>query len=76
MQLRDYLTSRNLSFTAFAAQVGVVHTTVMRWCDGVSEPRPEHIKRIEEATGGLVTAAEVAPRWAAVFTPTIVCMAD
>lgn len=60
MKLADYLKANNESAATFAEKIGVDKSTVSRWleptADRVFRPRWAQIKKIEEVTGGLVTA--------------------
>jgi predicted transcriptional regulator len=58
MQLREYLASENLTASAFARQVGVTHSTVLRWIEGMP-PKRDAVIRITEATRGKVTALDL-----------------
>lgn len=61
MTLPDYLTQSGLTASAFAALVGVNVSTVTRWARGERWPRPEQIIRVEQVTGGQVTAQDFLP---------------
>ena len=56
MTLADFLTSRDLSLTAFAAQIGVSTETVRRYRDGTRIPEKEIMTTIFTATDGAVSA--------------------
>jgi DNA-binding transcriptional regulator YdaS (Cro superfamily) len=70
MNLSSYLNDTGTSVQAFARRIGVAHTTVARWISGEMEPRAKAVRLVVEATGGRVTAAELAPRAAATFAST------
>jgi DNA-binding transcriptional regulator YdaS (Cro superfamily) len=58
MRLSEFLAARGSTATAFAAQVGVAHTTVLRWADGRLFPSRGSMQRIMAATRGVVTAQD------------------
>lgn len=55
MQLKQFLSERNLTHTAFAKVIGVTTKTAWRYAHGERIPRPNIMARIVEATGGAVT---------------------
>ncbi|GLK69210.1 helix-turn-helix domain-containing protein [Hansschlegelia plantiphila] len=55
MTLSGYLAKTGLSHSAFAALIGTSQAAVSRYVLGKRTPRPEHMARITEATGGQVT---------------------
>lgn len=58
MTLAEYLSETDTTLVAFAEQLGVAHTTVMRWRDGTVEPTLDRIRDIHRVTGGRVTVAD------------------
>ena len=54
MRLGDWLAERQMTREQFGALVGVDHSAVTKWVHG-RMPRREHLAKIREATGGLVT---------------------
>lgn len=58
MKLIDYMKDKGLTDAAFGAKVGVDRATVSRWRRGVFRPDWDIIEKIEEATGGMVTAKD------------------
>lgn len=57
MNLKDYLSSANLTFEQFAKQIGVSHArTVQRYVTGERIPDREIMAKIATSTRGLVTA--------------------
>ena len=65
MTLDDWMAQNGVTCTDFGAELGVAHTTVVRWRRRLIEPRGEMIERVVRATRGAVTPAELAPRAAA-----------
>jgi DNA-binding XRE family transcriptional regulator len=61
MKLEQYMKIRNLTDGAFAAQVGVTTTTVLRWRRGDTCPDWDIIPAIIAATDGVVTANDFVP---------------
>jgi len=59
MKLRDWRHSRGISVKTLANQLGVSDVTLRAYETGARRPRPEAAKRIEDATNGEVTAAEL-----------------
>ena len=62
MHLREYLRppiGRTISDTDFARQIGKPVSVVNRWANGLAMPKPDNLKLITEATGGLVTADDM-----------------
>ncbi len=64
MKLADYLKENSITAASFAEMIGVDKSTVCRWIepagDKVYRPRWDHIRKIEEITGGLVKANDFA----------------
>lgn len=56
MKLSDYLAEKQIEKAAFAATLGVTMMAVHQWLAGTRIPRPEFIRKIADATDGLVTA--------------------
>lgn len=56
MQLRDYLTSKDVTPAQFADRIGVSLVTVNRYLAGTRRPEWHVLGRIVKATDGLVTA--------------------
>lgn len=54
MRLSQYLAEQKQTPTAFARQLGVAHTTVMRWASGDVSPTMEWMEQIAQETGGAV----------------------
>jgi len=54
MRLRQYLSDKDITIPAFAAQIEVSVQSVHRYVNGERLPRPEVMERIKSATGGLV----------------------
>jgi DNA-binding transcriptional regulator YdaS (Cro superfamily) len=54
--------------TELARQLGVSHTTVIRWCDGTRIPRSEMMDRIRAETGGAVQPNDFFKRAAVIVT--------
>lgn len=61
MKLSEFLSDNGMSRADFAAAVGVSHVAITRYLAGKRIPRPEHIRRIKELTGGAVTADDFMP---------------
>ncbi len=58
MHLRDYLKPKDgkrIPASVLAEEIGVAHTTVLRWADGTIQPGAEALRKIHAATGGAVT---------------------
>ncbi len=55
MTLGNSLVSRNTSMAAFAAMVDTTTATISRVADGSVVPRKDLMRRIHDATDGLVT---------------------
>jgi transcriptional regulator with XRE-family HTH domain len=55
MKLKDYLTQRKITSSAFAKVIGVETSTVTRLASGETVPSPRVMRAIIAATGGLVT---------------------
>ncbi len=55
MKLNDFLIAEGTSMGQFAKAVGTTTATVSRIADGTVVPRRALMKRINQATGGLVT---------------------
>ncbi len=56
MKLADYLNGKNLTVTAFAAQIERAPSTVSRIVKGQVHPDPQTMQAIITATDSLVTA--------------------
>jgi transcriptional regulator with XRE-family HTH domain len=54
MQLRQYLTKRNIPIPAFAERIGVSTQAVHRYLTGERMPRRDVMERIKVETGGAV----------------------
>jgi transcriptional regulator with XRE-family HTH domain len=54
MRLSDFLTETQTKPAVFARQLGVAHTTVMRWASGDVSPSLDAMERIAKATEGRV----------------------
>lgn len=62
MDLRTYLTERNITPSAFAREVGVTPQAMHRYVNGQRWPRGDKARRIEELTGGEVSASDLLPK--------------
>lgn len=60
-KLAAYLARTFTSDAAFAAQIGASMGAVRKWKRGERMPRPVHLTRIREVTGGAVTADDFVP---------------
>lgn len=56
MQLADFLIEKNMTQQAFADAIGVRQSSVSKWLQGLSRPSWPVMKRIQETTGGVVSA--------------------
>ena len=54
MTLQEYLKKTLTTQYALAAQMGVEQSTIHKWCNGKTIPRPAPLARLSEHTGGLV----------------------
>lgn len=62
MKLADYLTTNRETFAAFARRIGVANAKVVqRYANGERVPQPDIMRRIVEATGGLVRPDDFYP---------------
>ena len=68
MNLSTYLQQPGMSATGLARVLGVSHSTVLRWADDSIPVDPKRAAEIIEATGGAVTATELMPAAAKLFT--------
>ncbi|MGN6290423.1 MAG: helix-turn-helix domain-containing protein [Sphingopyxis terrae] len=59
MRLKAYLSLEGNSASKLAEEVGVAVSTITRAASGETLPNPPTRKRILEATGGAVTAADL-----------------
>ncbi|QRE76495.1 helix-turn-helix domain-containing protein [Methylobacterium aquaticum] len=59
MTLADYLAEQKLKPTQFARDASLPASTITRILRGEREPSSRTIRRIVQATGGRVTAAEL-----------------
>lgn len=55
MNLADFIQSKGMRRSAFAASIGVSPTIITQWCAGDAWPSAEMAERIYAATGGAVT---------------------
>lgn len=62
MRLRDYLHSKGLTVTEFAAQIGVSHAAVVRYVHGQRRPEWSVMARIAKVTNNRVRPNDFAPR--------------
>ena len=62
MTLAEFRTERGLTLTELAVLLGKPVSTVHSWVVGTRRPDWNSVARIEEATGGKVTAADFVPR--------------
>ena len=58
MNLRTYLTTREITQAEFAKTCGVSAGLVWQWLEGKTSVTPDKAKLIEEKTGGEVTRME------------------
>lgn len=58
MRLQTYLQKHGMTYEAFASSIGVSAYAVGKWARGSRVPRPEHLRRINQATDGLVSFAD------------------
>ena len=58
MLLKQFLAERDLTYTAFAATIGVGTKTAWRYANGERIPRASIMARIAAATDGAVTAQD------------------
>lgn len=56
MKLASFLEKSHIGRREFAVALGVSDVTVTRYINGSRIPRPRHMKRIKELSGGVVTA--------------------
>ena len=61
MKLQRWLTSNDVSPSAFAARIGVTPRSVYRYLSGDTRPVPSIMVRIHAATNGKVTASDFYP---------------
>ena len=63
MKLLDYMKANSLDDAALAARVGpgVTARAVRKWKYGETAPRIPELVRLEEITGGIVTAVDFLP---------------
>jgi transcriptional regulator with XRE-family HTH domain len=54
MKLAHYMSSRGIRPTDLAREIGVSHSAVIRWRDEKRIPEPEMMRRLLDATKGLV----------------------
>lgn len=54
MDLKTYLDNQSMTCRDFAKQVGVTERAVIKWRRKERIPRPEHMNKIGEVTGGEV----------------------
>lgn len=55
MKLADYLTTNAISRREFAAAVGITEAALCRYISGIRMPRPQIVRAIMTASGGIVT---------------------
>lgn len=72
MTLREWMTETGTTPAALAALLGCHWVTVYKWASGSARPSFEKLRRIEQVTGGRVTARTLAHEAseAGVTTPT------
>ncbi|WP_150524002.1 helix-turn-helix domain-containing protein [Roseibium sediminis] len=58
MKLSDYLATEGQSHAQFGERVGVSQAAINRYANGERIPRAEIMAKIEEVTGGQVTAVD------------------
>ncbi len=56
MHIRAYLQKTRKTCTAFAKEIGVTHSAVVKYAGGKIIPRPPIMARIQKATDGAVMA--------------------
>ncbi|WP_017979869.1 hypothetical protein [Sphingomonas melonis] len=62
MTLADFLSEHELSYAAFGRMIGTKYArTVERYAKGQQPPNPEMLRRIYEATAGVVTPNDFFP---------------
>ena len=61
MTLIEYMSTHRVTSTALAQQLGVSHSTVLRWASGTMSPPMRRIPAIQAATDGHVTAQDFVP---------------
>ena len=61
MNISDYLKKHGLSQKRFGEQVGITQGMVWQLLQGMCRASPETAKRIEAATNGEITRAELRP---------------
>lgn len=61
MTLTEYMTANRVTSVALAQELGVSHSTVLRWASGTMSPPMRRIPAIQAATGGKVTAQDFVP---------------
>lgn len=61
MTLGEYLSAHSIRQHEFAAKIQVSASAISHWILGVRAPRPAQMRRIREATGGLVTPNDFLP---------------
>jgi transcriptional regulator with XRE-family HTH domain len=61
MTLKEYRALHKLTVLAFSRQLGVRHSTVLRWEDGSVKPSTKLIARIREITGGAIMPNDLYP---------------
>lgn len=61
MTLTEYMTANQVTSVALAAELGVSHSTVLRWASGTMSPPMRRIPAIQAATEGKVTAQDFVP---------------
>lgn len=54
MKLETYLSDNGITYASFAESLGVTGEAVRQWAGGSRHPRPRHMLRIMEETGGEV----------------------
>lgn len=60
MTLRQWMTETGTNPTALAALLGCHWVTVYKWASGSARPSFDKLRRIEQITGGKVTARTLA----------------
>lgn len=61
MKITDYLAREHLTLTEFARRAGVSVAAMSRYTSGRQIPRPETMRRLAEASSGLVSPADFYP---------------
>lgn len=58
MELREWLSKKDMRASAFARSINRSHTTVLRWIEGSTLPSPQAMRDVLSATKGRVTPSD------------------